>query len=138
MPSGVEKGSGWSRVNRFRSSAARFGLFDRERCRIFCAAEFFDGTDFASRSTRETNERAKIGKRGVVKARGALGNKCRSEFPKFFPAGALIDRAPKIEQACQHARSIGFNNGNRLIESEAGDGVRRIFPDARKLLHLLD
>jgi len=109
-----------------------------ESLRIFRATKLFDGADAASRSARPTNERAKICERRVVNARGALWNKRGRMLPKFFPAAPSIDRAAKIKNAHQHARSVGFDNRNCLIKGEAGDGVRGVFPDSRESLHLID
>jgi hypothetical protein len=58
--------------------------------------------------------------------------------PQYLASRVTIDGLANIEEACQKTSGIRFYDGNRLIEGEIGDGVRRVLADARKLLHSLD
>jgi len=128
----------YKRVLFGESLCARSKFPDRQSFWIYCAAKFFNWTHSASRSARETNERAKIHERGVVNARGALWNKRGGVLPERFLAGGLIDRTSKVENTRQNTSGIGFDNRRRLVKRETGDGVRGVFSDSGKLLHLLN
>jgi hypothetical protein len=78
---------------------------------------------------RKTNERAEIDKRRIVNAGGIFWNQSPGALPELFPASGSIDRAVKIKQARQNARSVGFNNRNWLIKGERGDGIGRVTTD---------
>src|SRR5436309_15885447 len=94
----------------FRQLHHRRPLFlYREQFRIFCAAAFFDGTDTAPRLAGETDKGSEVGKRGVVKARGALWDKRGCVLPQRFPAGRVIDRASEIKNPRQNASSVSFD-----------------------------
>lgn len=58
-------------------------------------------------------------------------------IPEHSATACLVDRSPEIEEPRQHAGGVRFNNRNRLIEGEDGDGVRGVFSDARQLPHAL-
>ena len=58
-------------------------------------------------------------------------------LPKCFPAQVGIDGFAKIKKPRQNASGVGFDDGDRLIEGKAGNGVRAVFADAGELLHLV-
>src|SRR5438105_2537562 len=89
---------------------ARPWFFDWQRCRIFCAAEFFDGTDSAFRPEGEANKSAEIDKRGVVRPSVGFWNKTRCTFPERFSACRRFDRSAKIEKPRQNASSVRLDD----------------------------
>jgi hypothetical protein len=113
-------------------------FLDRESFRILCAAEFFDRTNFTFRLPRKTNEGAEIDKSGVETRGAAFGHELRRAIPEDFTTGGFIDRSLQIENARQNTGGVGFNDWNRLVESETRDRVGGIFSNAGQLSHLID
>jgi hypothetical protein len=54
----------------------------------------------------------------------------RGIYPQFFAADRGIDRGAHVEQPCEHARAIRFDNWDRLIESKGSDCVCRVAANA--------
>src|SRR6266516_4200215 len=126
------------RVLFVESLCVRTRFPDRKSLRIFRTTEFLHGTHAAFRLARNANKRAEIDECRVVNRRVGFWNKHRCILPKRLLAGFRIDGFAKIEESCQNASSVSFDDRNRLIERETRDGVRGICSDSRKLLHLLD
>ena len=119
-----------------RWTQARFP--DRQRFRIFCPAKFLHGANATFGLSGKTNKCAEIGECGIVNPGVGFWKKRGCILPKRFSASDRVDGFPKIKKPCQNASSVSFDDWDWLIESEAADGVRGVFPDSWKLLHLLD
>ena len=105
---------------------------------IFRAAECFNRADIALWLPRYTNKRAEIEECGVEGPPVGFWKKTRGISPERIPARTGIDGFAKIEKPCQNSSGVSFDDWNGLIEAKAGHGMRGVFPDAGKLLHLLD
>ena len=117
---------------------ARTSLPHRKDFRVCCAAKFSYRTNPAPRLARKTDQSAQINKSGVETRGATLGHDLLGAIPQEFAARDFIDRSSQIENARQNTGSVGFDNGDWLIERETGDCVRRVFSDSLKLPHLLD
>jgi hypothetical protein len=105
---------------------------------IFCAAKRFNRAQIAFRLPGYANKRAKIEKCGVESRGIGFWDKTRCMLPKRFSARVGIDRLAQIEKPRQNASGVRFDDWNRLIKGKAGHCMRGVFPDSRKLSHLLD
>ena len=112
--------------------------FDWQQSRILRLAEFSDRTNSAFRIARETNERAEIEKRGIIRGRMFFGNERGRTIPKYSLAGARIDWNSQIEKTGENASAVGFDNRDRQVECERPNRVRGVAADSRKLPHFVD
>ena len=83
---------------------------DRQRFRMFCAAEFFYWANATFGLSRNTNKRAEIDERGIVNPGVGFWKKRRRILPKRFSARDRVDGFPKIEKPCQNAGSVSFDD----------------------------
>lgn len=63
----------------------------------------------------------------------AAWDELRSDGPKPLASGARVDRRLQVEDAGEDAGDVRFDDRDRLVEGEGGDGVRGVASNSRKL-----
>ena len=106
---------------------------DRQGFGLGRATKSFYRTDRTLRFARQTNERAKIDKRGIEIGGAAYRHDLGSATPEELPAGGGIDCDPHIKEARENTRGVRLDYGNGLVEGEARDRVGGVFSDAGEL-----
>ena len=110
----------------------RFSL-DREKGRLFGAAENSNRTCGATRLARQTNESAEVDQSGVVRSRSCPREKSGRGSPEMIPAGRGIDRGSPIGQTGEQARHVGLDDRFRSIEAKTRDRTRGVASHAGEL-----
>ena len=93
-----------------QSHCTRARFPDRQRFRIFCAAEFLHGANATFGLSGNTDKRAEIDECGVVNPGVGFWKKHRRIVPEHFSASDGIDGFAKIQEPCQNASSVSFND----------------------------
>ena len=62
----------------------------------------------------------------------AAWDELRGDGPKPLASGARVDGRLQVEDAGKDAGDIGFDDRDRLVEGECGDGVRCVTANSRK------
>lgn len=89
---------------------ARPRFCDRQRCRIFRAAEFLHRANATFGFSGNADKRAEIGECGIVNPGVGFWKKRRCILPKRFLASDRVDGFSKIEKPCQNASSVSFDD----------------------------
>ena len=63
----------------------------------------------------------------------AAWDELRGDGPKPLASGARVDRRLQVEDAGEDAGDVRFDDRDRLVEGEGGDGVRGVTANPRKL-----
>ena len=80
---------------------------------------------------RSADESAEVHEGRVVQADIPLRQEFTRPLPQCFAAVARINWNLDVEQACQQARDVYFDDRDGLIEGEAGNGVGGVTAHSR-------
>ena len=78
-------------------------------------------------------KRAQFHEGGIVLAGVAAWDELCGDGPKPLASGARVDRRLQVEDAGEDAGDVRFDDRDRLVEGEGGDGVRGVTANPRKL-----
>jgi len=108
--------------------------FSRKRGWIGCSAKSSHGARLTL-WPRTADESAQFHERRVMSAGIVARQELRGGGPEQLASGARVDRHLQVEDAGENAGDVCFDDRDRSVEGERGDGVCRITANSGKLLN---